>query len=337
MLIPGRHEASGSYRYGFQGQEKDDEIKGEGNSLNYTFRMHDPRVGRFFAIDPLTKKYPYLTPYQFSSNQPIHTFELEGLESMDEMNSWRDPAINAGNSDYEQAKKDIQSFYRGFNRGNMLGATIVSASFLAPVAYTPTSNFLWSNVVYLNNPSTQQVIYETTAFATGIFMGDSSQTDLFPNSGSDEIGKIVNRSLKPVAKLIDNIPRATWQDSESFVGKLLGKGYKAQQAFIKRELQSSRTATSAIPDFYNELTKHAVEIKNYDLTNRGGISNLINEVSGQINYRYYNLPQGTSQSVYIDITGQVVDNTLRKEISDRINKKLEKGVEVTIEFFSQKK
>ncbi len=32
---------------GFQGQEKDDEIKGEGNSLNYTYRMHDPRLGGF--------------------------------------------------------------------------------------------------------------------------------------------------------------------------------------------------------------------------------------------------------------------------------------------------
>ncbi|WP_105195176.1 MULTISPECIES: RHS repeat domain-containing protein [Flavobacterium] len=52
-LIPNRHGASNQYRYGFQGQEKDDELKGEGNSLNYTFRIHDPRVGRFLARDPL--------------------------------------------------------------------------------------------------------------------------------------------------------------------------------------------------------------------------------------------------------------------------------------------
>ena len=42
----------GSYRYGFQGQEKDDEVKGVGNSINYKYRMHDPRSGRFFAVDP---------------------------------------------------------------------------------------------------------------------------------------------------------------------------------------------------------------------------------------------------------------------------------------------
>src|SRR5690554_2394867 len=71
----------GGYRYGFQGQEMDDEVKGKGNSVNYKYRMHDPRVGRFFAIDPLASKYPYYSPYQFSSNSVIVAIELEGLES----------------------------------------------------------------------------------------------------------------------------------------------------------------------------------------------------------------------------------------------------------------
>ena len=74
------------YRYGFQNQEKDDEIKGSGNSVNYEYRMHDPRIGRFFAIDPLTAKYPFYSPYQFSGNQVISTFELEGLEPNEELN-----------------------------------------------------------------------------------------------------------------------------------------------------------------------------------------------------------------------------------------------------------
>jgi RHS repeat-associated protein len=79
-LVPNRHGSTADYRYGFQGQEKDDEIKGEGNSLNYTFRMHDPRVGRFFALDPLKAKFAWNSPYAFSSNNVIHGVELEGLE-----------------------------------------------------------------------------------------------------------------------------------------------------------------------------------------------------------------------------------------------------------------
>jgi len=31
------------YRYGFNGHEKDDEIKGSGNSLNFGARILDPR------------------------------------------------------------------------------------------------------------------------------------------------------------------------------------------------------------------------------------------------------------------------------------------------------
>ena len=80
MLVPNRHGSGDLYRYGYQGQEKDDEIKGEGNSLNYTFRMHDPRVGRFFTKDPLTHKYAYYSPYQFAGNKVIQFVELEGLE-----------------------------------------------------------------------------------------------------------------------------------------------------------------------------------------------------------------------------------------------------------------
>ncbi len=80
MLLPGRKGNTSDYRYGFQGQEMDNEIKGEGNSHNYKFRMHDPRVGRFFAVDPLTHEYPELTPYQFASNSPIALKEIEGLE-----------------------------------------------------------------------------------------------------------------------------------------------------------------------------------------------------------------------------------------------------------------
>lgn len=106
--MPGRYSGGNLYRYSFQGQEGDPEIKGEGNSINYKYRMHDPRLGRFFATDPLESKYPYLTPYQFSSNQPIHASELEGLESSQELNS-KDPALKTPEQrkEHQQAVDDI--------------------------------------------------------------------------------------------------------------------------------------------------------------------------------------------------------------------------------------
>jgi RHS repeat-associated protein len=81
MLVPNRHGSSGSYRYGFNGKEKDDEIKGEGLQYDYGFRIYDPRIGKFLSQDPLFKSFPWLTPYQFASNSPIWAVDLDGLES----------------------------------------------------------------------------------------------------------------------------------------------------------------------------------------------------------------------------------------------------------------
>jgi hypothetical protein len=43
-------------------------------------RIYDTRLGRFLTVDPLTKSYPELTPYQFASNTPIQGIDLDGLE-----------------------------------------------------------------------------------------------------------------------------------------------------------------------------------------------------------------------------------------------------------------
>jgi hypothetical protein len=66
--------------YSFQGQEHDDEVKGEGNSVNFSYRMHDSRLGRFFAVDPLAPRYAYNSVYAFSENRVLDAIELEGLE-----------------------------------------------------------------------------------------------------------------------------------------------------------------------------------------------------------------------------------------------------------------
>ncbi len=68
------------YKFGFNGQMKDNEIKGVGNSIDYKYRMHDPRLGRFFAVDPLAQDYPWNSSYAFCENRVIDGIELEGRE-----------------------------------------------------------------------------------------------------------------------------------------------------------------------------------------------------------------------------------------------------------------
>jgi RHS repeat-associated protein len=86
LQLDGRTVSAESYRYGFQGQEKDDELKGSGNAVNYTYRMCDPRVVRFLSRDPMAFKYPYYSPYHFASNSPIIAIDLEGLQSSVQLN-----------------------------------------------------------------------------------------------------------------------------------------------------------------------------------------------------------------------------------------------------------
>ncbi len=74
--------ASG-YRYGFGGQEKDNEIKDDGNSLSFKFRIYDPRLGRFLSVDPLAKNYPWNSTYAFAENDVIRNMDLEGAEKYD--------------------------------------------------------------------------------------------------------------------------------------------------------------------------------------------------------------------------------------------------------------
>ncbi len=84
MTMPGRNYSSGEgYRFGFQGQETDDEVRGDGNSVFFKYRVHDPRIGRFASIDPLAPEYPWNSPYAFSENKVIQFMELEGLEVFD--------------------------------------------------------------------------------------------------------------------------------------------------------------------------------------------------------------------------------------------------------------
>jgi RHS repeat-associated protein len=69
------------YRYGLNGKENDDDVKGIGLQQDYGMRIYDPRVGKFLSVDPLTRSYAELSPYQFASNTPIAAVDIDGQEA----------------------------------------------------------------------------------------------------------------------------------------------------------------------------------------------------------------------------------------------------------------
>ncbi|MPT35489.1 MAG: hypothetical protein E2604_10470 [Flavobacterium sp.] len=144
MLVPNRHEATNEYRYGFNGHEKDDEIKGEGNSVDYGFRMHDPRAGRWFAVDPLAEKHPEISPYVYTANNPIRYIDPDGRDWVEGKNgsiTWRKD-VNANN--YSTVLKDGET-YRGtyyeraknWDNGKHKGLVLEAYHTFGKMSYSP--------------------------------------------------------------------------------------------------------------------------------------------------------------------------------------------------------
>ena len=74
--LDGRTMQGDGYRYGFNGMEKDDEVKGKGNSYTAEFWEYDTRLGRRWNIDPVVK--PERSTYNAFSNNPIRRIDPRG-------------------------------------------------------------------------------------------------------------------------------------------------------------------------------------------------------------------------------------------------------------------
>jgi len=77
-VMLGRGFNGEKYRFGFNGKEKNTEL----NSDNYDFgaRIYDGRIGRWFSVDPLFKKYTFFSPYVFTANSVLINKEVDGKD-----------------------------------------------------------------------------------------------------------------------------------------------------------------------------------------------------------------------------------------------------------------
>ena len=112
--------------------------------------------------------------------------------------------------------------------------------------------------------------------------------------------------------------RPTWRQSELDVGKDY-EGYDAQKSFINGEEVPYGTKGSVRPEFYKN--GHSIEVKNYNVETSSGRNSLINNVSSQIKKRLTNLPEGTEQTVVIDVRGQDYNLEILRDIKNKIIEK----------------
>ena len=78
--MPGRVYSGSNYRYGFNGKEKANETKGEGNGYDFGTRIYDPRTGTWLSTDPANK--PWISPYEYAANNPVNVTDPDGKDDI---------------------------------------------------------------------------------------------------------------------------------------------------------------------------------------------------------------------------------------------------------------
>lgn len=67
----------GKKRYQYVGKERDE----ESGLYYYGARYFSPWIARFISCDPLSAKYAQLSPYNYSDNNPINDFDIDGMQN----------------------------------------------------------------------------------------------------------------------------------------------------------------------------------------------------------------------------------------------------------------
>lgn len=134
MTMVGYSNPDYSYKYSFNGMEKDDEVKGSGNSLDFGARIYDSRLGRWLSVDPLWHIYPSITPYKGFLNNPIFYVDEKG------------------NTEIRTYSKDGKSFTSVFIAdGSLAVYKVVNKPFFGPAKYNRTLEYIGSSLNFAEN------------------------------------------------------------------------------------------------------------------------------------------------------------------------------------------
>jgi hypothetical protein len=146
-----------------------------------------------------------------------------------------------------------------------------------------------------------------------------SAADVIAAEGDPAAGLVVEESATDAAVEDASLPaeRPSWRDTENDVtDRYADQGYREQVSFKDGEEVKYGTKGSSRPELYKPGS--SVEAKNYDVTTSAGRSRLIRNVTVQAKLRLANLPEGTTQSLTVDVRGQAVTPETLDELASRI-------------------
>ena len=112
-------------RFGFQGQQRDDEITGKGNMLSTFYRENSTQTANWYSIDPKSDLYPSKSPYVLYGNNPIVMVDPMGDADYYTINlTWIGTNGKNDNTKYIVTEKSTQNIIlRETFKGNIINYT----------------------------------------------------------------------------------------------------------------------------------------------------------------------------------------------------------------------
>jgi len=146
MAMKGRSYEAGKYKYGFNTQEKDDELYGEENSTSAEYWQYDARLGRRWNVDPVTVDWE--SPFSVNGNNPISYLDPNG-DFKSRFGAYAYKVFHGG--EVHQNKNQNSSTYGQWfvsngntsNKARYKNKKYDGGSVIAPVRIEPINKFDW--------------------------------------------------------------------------------------------------------------------------------------------------------------------------------------------------
>ncbi len=189
------------YRFAFNGMEKDDEVKGVGNSLDFGARIYDSRLGRWLSRDPFAEKYPWDSPYIFAGNNPIYFVDFEG--------KYKISALDQSKS------KMFTSYLKNFIKNDVIGSKSIMT---ALAKYSQLSNDDIAKALTFNKGPTIKFVDNLPFNADGFYTGGKNGEILINQKLIDQLNSSSPEDKQAALLLItstllhETVHYGDWQD-----------------------------------------------------------------------------------------------------------------------------
>jgi RHS repeat-associated protein len=223
--IQGRSYSSSEYRFGFNTQEKTDEISGTGNHFTAQFWEYDGRLGQRWNVDPLAHKMPFASPYNYCLNNPINMVDPDGRIPY--------PITIRGFAPFKEFGFGFHGDGRGYSTGNVSARVHQKINF--DTDKTTMTTTAWSSPTWkTSDPSNKKTAIPSVNFTGDFTIKQNGDNKTF---GFGSHVAAANPLTPPGTPNIDIFSNFSITENKkagtlSISGSLRGDNFPSTEAFI---------------------------------------------------------------------------------------------------------